>query len=664
MKSEQTQYEGRFCSGDGDVDFLRLIDESFAFFNSGTIVPNLTGTYKPEWDALAEGSTWNGWWIQNSYGFAYSVTPYLREPWFTLMQRSFDLLWDWQGDGKRVGHPDYPLVAPVGSLGDCASPDGIIYKQGDGDLNVHDWFYEAAAAGVLMQAEILLASRDRQAIAHYLPKMELACDFIEQARDPGNNLFLVGPACNLLAPSYGGIRQPDGTFGKGYLTGVSITYLAALDRMLELYRLISDDAKLAEYERWQKITRDSLPLLQAPEGYFVKSLETGGVAHGVLGQQQFGYLEGTVNADAVALRVTDDETSEQIYKAIAKFPEIRPFDFLLTNAPGLDDTYWNWRSTTDLWNYYQFGDWVNGGVWATVEGRAILMYYRLGKFEDIRRSATRAMKWAKDYRLDSPWTQRGENTDNWWYDEGKWLHGNGITVTVDNYAIPAATIRGLFDYEYRHDRLILRPRVPGGITQFTQKEPVRFGGKRIYLSCHNGGPRVESVFVNGCSVTVGSATEVVLAYASLPTEARVEIVTTGGWPVEPASVAYPAAPALVPEGGWSAPGALAESLTKPYSILMEMRKLLASEPDAEFERAFVEEALAACEDYCVGVTMDPGPGYFRPFTPQRRAALTEFREQAALGMFRGFEGRMASYAKAGEARQKRIAALFARARSV
>ena len=38
------------------------------------------------------------------------------------------------------------------------------------------------------------------------------------------------------------------------------------------------------------------------------------------------------------------------------------------------------------------------------------MYYRLGKFEDIRRSATRAMKWAKDFRMDEPWSQRGENT--------------------------------------------------------------------------------------------------------------------------------------------------------------------------------------------------------------------------------------------------------------
>ena len=73
--------------------------------------------------------------------------------------------------------------------------------------------------------------------------MERACDSIERTRDPKNNLFLVGPACNLLAPSYGGVKQPDGSFGKGYLAGLSINYLAALDRMVELYKLAGDQGE-------------------------------------------------------------------------------------------------------------------------------------------------------------------------------------------------------------------------------------------------------------------------------------------------------------------------------------------------------------------------------------------------------------------------------------
>ncbi len=667
-------YEGRFCAGEGDGEFLRLIDESFAFFHPNPVVPNLTMIYQPDWDTFCEAGGWQGWWIQNSYGFSYAATPFLREPWFSTLQRSWDLFWDNQGDGKRMGlwggsatsaPPLSSLVAPDGCLGDCAAPGQIAFRQGDGDVLRHDWFYEATAAGVVMQAEILLASRDLKAIARYLPKMERACDFIEKTRDPKNNLFLVGPACNLLAPSYGGVKQPDGSFGKGYLAGISITYLAALDRMIELHRLVGDKAKVREYGRRQLLTRQSLSQLLTPAGYFVKSVEPSGVKHGVLGQTQFGYLEGVANADAVAFRVADGRTAESIYRQIAAFPAIRPFDFLLTSAPGLDDTYWGWgrSSGPGLEGIQQFGDWVNGGAWSTVEGRAILMYYRLGKFEDIRRSGVRAMKWAKDFRLDSPWSQRGENTNNSWYDEGKWLYGNGVKVTADNFAIPAATIRGLFDYDYRFDRLILRPRIPGSITQYSQKEPIRFGNKVLYLCCRNGGPKVKSVRVNGRRVKVQSPEAVQLFYNKLPDEAKVLIVTVGGWPKEQSTASYPAIPALMATGGQGAPpcAELPESLKKPFATLSALSKLLAGEPGADYERAFVSAAMNACQDYRVRAAMDPGPGYYRPITPKRKTALDGFYEQTAIVMYKGFAKRMAVYAENGDARQKRLAALFAQA---
>jgi len=658
-------FEGRYCRGEGDVGYLRLIDESFAFFHANPDVPNLTMVYQPDWDTFCEGAGWGAWWIQNSYGFSYAATPFLQEPWFSTLQRSWDLFWDNQGDGKRKGlwggsataNHLSALVAPDGCLGDAATPGCIAYKQGDGDEKVHDWFYEATAAGVVMEAEILLVSRDRKAMAHYLPKMERACDFIEKTRDPQNGLFLVGPACNLLAPSYGGVKQPDGKFGKGYLAGLSITYLAALDRMVELYQLSGDQAKLAEYQRRQRITRQSLPKLLTPAGYFVKSIEPGGTLHGVVGQKKFAYLEGVANVDAVALRVADDATAQSIYRQIASFPAIRPFDFLLTNAPGLDDTYWNYGSTEVGSGFTKFGDWVNGGVWGTVEGRAILACYRVGKFDDIRRSATRAMKWAKDFRMDAPWSQRGENTNNPWSDSGG-NQVNGVAVMIDNFAIPAATLRGLFDYEYRADRLLLRPRVPASITEYAQKEPVRFGAKTLYLACRNGGPRVKSVAVNGKTLKVESPDSVALLYEELPAQANIDIVTEGGWGAPLAATVSPRedSVAAVPQAQ------LPETLKKPHAVLTVMKPLLAHVRGADYEQAFVRESLAAIEAWRgrSGVVM---PGFFRPITPPRRAGILKFYENAALGMYNGLARRMAAYAQSNDTAKKRIAELFQQARA-
>ena len=115
------------AKGAGDVPLLRLLDESFAFFHANSAVPNLTMVYQPDWDAFVEGANWRYWWTQNSYGFSYAATPFLQEPWFSILQRSWDLFWDQQADGKRRGgHGGYPglgeLVGPDGCLGNHAGP--------------------------------------------------------------------------------------------------------------------------------------------------------------------------------------------------------------------------------------------------------------------------------------------------------------------------------------------------------------------------------------------------------------------------------------------------------------------------------------------------------------------------------------------------------------
>jgi hypothetical protein len=638
-----SRFEGKYCSGAGDVAWLRLIDDSFAFFHANPRVPNVTMLYRPDWDTFSEGANWGGFWVQNSYGFSYAATPFLPEPWFSTLQRSWDLFWNQQGDGKRQGSPGanpktdplVALVAPDGCLGDFATPDCIVYKQGDGDIKMHDWFYEATAAGVVVQAEILLASRDRDALSHYLPKMQRACDAVERTRDPKNGLFLVGPACNLLAPSYSGVRQPNGSFGKGYLAGLSITYLAAMDRMVELYKLAGDGEKRAECQRRQSLTRKSLSQLLTPAGYFVKSIEPNGVRHGLLGQRQFAYLEGVVNADAMGLRVADDATARSIYRSIKGFPAIRPFDFLLTNTPGLDDTYWNWGHTKPMPGHiYEFGNWVNGGAWGTVEGRAILGYYRMGATDDVRCSAERAMKWAKEFRMDEPWSQRGENTHNSWSDPGGQWQVGGVAVMIDNFAIPAATLRGLFDYDYRSDRLILRPRVPRTITEYVQKEPVWFGEKKLFISCRNGGTKVKSVVVGGKPLAVASPDAAVLRYDDLPQQAKVLIVTEGGWDDAPSPSTSPATPAATTVA--AAPKTdLPESLRKPYAELKSLEERLATRLNvSESDRQFVREAILAIEACRDRTAIEP-QGFFRPMTAQRRDAIVKFYENTALGMCKG-----------------------------
>ena len=114
-------------------------------------------------------------------------------------------------------------------------------------MAMHDWGMEFTAAGVLMQAELLLISRDPQAIERYLPKLERCAAFIETRRDTTNNLFLAGPAGNLLAPSFAGWHRPDGSYGQAYITDLSITYIAALERLLELEKIAGRPEKARQF---------------------------------------------------------------------------------------------------------------------------------------------------------------------------------------------------------------------------------------------------------------------------------------------------------------------------------------------------------------------------------------------------------------------------------
>lgn len=605
-------YKGRHCSGKGDVEFLQLIDRSFDFFRPSSDVPNISMLYYPDWDCLIEGEKWPGWWVQNSYGTTFCAVPFLREPYLTFLQHSQDLWFKSQGDGKKHSYgPFSQVIGPVGCLCDCATPEGAVYRQGDFNWQIHDWGFEFTAAAVIMQSEMMLISRNKDAIQHYLPNLERACDFIETRRDPKNNLFLVGPAADLLAPAYGGIKQPDGTFGKAYHAGLSITYLAAAERMVELYKLTGDKKKQAIYEQRCRITRDSLTQLLTKDGYFLCSIEPNGTKHGVLGQERYGYFGVVANVDAIAHHAVDKAQSEKIYAQIAALPELRPYDFLINNYPSLDDMYDNWGSR-EHGSIWQYGTWVNGGAWSTVEARAILAYYRLGKYEDIRKSNRHSMQLADHYQMDAPLKDFGNSV---------WYTDYATNLCYDALGIPAATIRGLFEYVYKYDRIILYPHVPPSISEYSQDEPIRFGEKRITISVKNGGPRVASVKVNGHNWKAESPESISLAYDSLPKKATVEITMEGGWPstTPPSQIT----PEVVKIGK---PASLPENMRKAYADLLSKQ----SQAHTEYEKALVSEALLAFQSY------RQRAGIQTKDTPEKRAAVLKMYEEAAMNLYTGY----------------------------
>jgi len=650
--ADAADYNGRYCSGKGDAGYLRMIDQSFGFFHPNPYRQNISMLYLGKEERLCENASWYMWWVQNSYGPTYCALPFMKEPWVTALQNAQDLWFKFQGDGKTVmGFPPEP--APDGSLCDCAGPTSVIYKQGDFDTSLHklhDWFYEATAAGVVMQAELLLVSRDMNAIRAYLPKLERACDCVERRRDGRTNLFLVGAGSNLLAPSYGGAKLADGTYVHAYLAGLSITYLAAIDRMIELEKMVGNSSRVAAYERRQRITRDSLKLLLTAEDYFVKSLETNGTKHGVYGRKEFGYFEVAPNVDAVCFRAVDDALADKIVAKTTSIPELRPYDMLITNYPSLDDIYLDQGSTspasTNVNNILVFGKWVNGGVWTTMEARALVAYARTGRYADLVRSMKASFNFAKVFHLDAPLGDFGKSG---WYP--------GTTgLCYDSLGPFAAVARGMFEYIYTADSLILYPHIPASITQYSQHEPIRFGEKRIEINVTNGGPDVVGLSVNGKKLKVDGSGRAVLRFADLPGHARVEIVTGGKWPAQ--------SPALDTSFGSDDPQLPAVGKDLPTDLaaqcktLSAMRERIAGDATARYENEFLTEALAVFDAYRMRAALNDAGAYSHLDESVRNAALPWFAD-ACGNVYTGFETMMSRYETKGDGRQKALARVFA-----
>jgi hypothetical protein len=556
------RFDGQHYRGVGDAEYLRLLETARRMFEPDARLQNLAMLYMPAWNGLVEGPTWDAWWIQNSYGTTYAILPLLREPFLTFLQNSQDLWFDQMGDGKRMGAtPPHDWVAPDGALCDAARPGWIVYKQGDGRIKIHDWGMEFTAAGLVLQSELLLISRDAQAIARYLPKLERCAAFIETRRDPVNNLFLAGPAGNLLAPSYAGWRRPDGTYDKAYLTGLSITYLAALDRLVELEKLAARPEQAQRFAELRAAAKKGLQQLTTDKGYFIRSLDPDGKRHGVYGAATHGYFEASPNHDAIAFRIADDVQAEKIFHQIASLSGLRPHDFILPNFPSYDDMY---EKPEGLWGY---GTWVNGGHWSTCEARMMLAYYRLGKFDDARRSMLRMLSFAEKFRMDNPLVKFGSDV---------YQPNQPVNLTYDAFGPPAAFLRGLFEYLYRADGLTLVPHIPPSVTELEQRDPVRFGKKTIFLSVLGSG-EVTTVKVNGRKWKTFDGASVYLAYDKTPETARVEIFLGGTKP----SARQLTKPAPVPESKDS----------KARTVASDARFEKRVERVREFHRRLVTEHL-------------------------------------------------------------------------
>jgi hypothetical protein len=132
----------------------------------------------------------------------------------------------------------------------------------------------------------------------------------------------------------------------------------------------------------------------------------------------------------------------------------------------------------------------------------------------------RLLTFAERFRMDNPLTQCGSDV---------YQPNEPINLCYDTFGPAAAFMRGLFEYLYRSDGLTLLPHVPASITELEQLDPIRFGGKKLFLATFGRGP-ITAVRVNGRKWKQFDAASVFLPYDKTPETAQIQIMLGNATP--------------------------------------------------------------------------------------------------------------------------------------
>lgn len=371
-------------------------------------------------------------------------------------------------------------------------------------------------------AELMLCTRDVSLLAKYLPHIELACDWLYSLRD-SNGLLAVGPAGTLIEREYGATYLGNLKYEKGYPSGAMVWYIAANRQLAELETLAGRPDMAEEYASRAADGRKRLDRLFAPAGYLVNYIESNGKFHGVFGASEHGYFESNPNHDAIAAGVVDRQAAEKIYASMKSVDGLfNDYGQLRCVYPTHDDCMPNYDhginplpvpgadpniDYSKLFHEHGPGVHWNGSIWWGSFSRMIMAEYMLGKYDDLRSPLLRHIEL---------------------YDQGlicDQIKGNGDPLypkeynhvaMIDFFEVVGAALRGLFEYRYTADSLVIRPHIYPEIEVYEQVQPVRYGDSKIYLkveSSNTGG--IIAAVLNGTPVEICSDDSIDISYDML-----------------------------------------------------------------------------------------------------------------------------------------------------
>lgn len=510
-----------FCTGHGSGESFKLINDSWKMIEGKNGRPGLRSLADKEIKAFRQGGKWKGIWSQNYMGM-YSWTPFLDDGLLVYHDNAYNYFLDLQGDGHR--HDKAGMTAPPGAL-----PEHVFfgnnkvpcphYKNDEhtGNASEYDFWIEGTCGTIIGKSDILLRKHDTEETKRYLPRIELALEWVETLRDDSSGLIKTGPAGTFIERAYSGTDMGGGKFSYGFPSGVMIYYMKALSNVIELEKSVGNGAKAEAFSSSLKLSAGNMAKLIENNNYFINYLDRNGEKHGVYGALKHGYFESNPNHDAIAYGIADEILSENIYRTIISIPRLRQGKTVNCVYPRRDDVLPGYQSDPA----YGPGPGYHwhGASWFSSEARMLMAYYRLNKFCDVKNSLGRMFElYSKGFARDV--------MDNFGTEfAGSYNPEEKDIVYIDGFAVYGAGLRGLFEYRYTADELILYPHIFDDISEYEQNIPAYWGTTKIYPSLINkGNNSITSVKLNGVPIKSFNENSITIRYNKISDIVKLEIV--------------------------------------------------------------------------------------------------------------------------------------------
>ena len=282
----------------------------------------------------------------------------------------------------------------------------------------------------------------------------------------------------------------------------------------------------------------------------------------------------------------------------------------------------------------------------------IMGYYRLGKHDDARQSMKKILDYARSFRMDNPLVEFGNAV---------YQPKEPINCCYDTWGVPAAMIRGLFEYLYRADGLTIMPHIPPGLIRLEQHFPVRFGRKRLYLATSGQGP-VTEVFVNGQPWKLFDVRSVSLPFDQTPDEAVVQIVLGGAKATmfqphksEPLMIASPPSTDGLSE---SRESEAVVALAKRVAAVRDFHKRLVNAGLADSYEAAHARLVADYLATTVARLKMVADGKLPRLPPASQAAADRSYVRTTTRLYQGLEKTVQSYKESEEPKKRQIERLW------